>query len=55
MKNVRVFLSENFHILVATFSVYVNRHVLVMEVRAVFSDICKAFDRVWYKPSQHST
>ena len=30
MKNIRVFLSENFHILVAKFSVYVNRHVLVM-------------------------
>ena len=30
MKNIRVFLSENLHILVAKFSVYLNRHVFVM-------------------------
>ena len=30
MKNVRVFLSENYHILVVIFSIYLNRHVFVM-------------------------
>ena len=30
MKNIRVFLSENFHFLVVKFSVYLNRHVFVM-------------------------
>ena len=32
MKNIRVFLSENFHFLVVKFSVYLNRHVLVMKM-----------------------
>ena len=31
MKNIRIFLSENFHILVANFSIYLNRRVLVMD------------------------
>ena len=30
MKNIRFFLSENFHFLVVKFSVYMNRHVFVM-------------------------
>ena len=30
MKNIRVFLSENFHFLVVMFSVYLNRRVFVM-------------------------
>ena len=30
MKNIRVFLSENFHFLVVKFSVYLNRRVFVM-------------------------
>ena len=35
MKNVRFFLSENFHFLVVKFSVYLNRHVFVIDVRAI--------------------
>ena len=30
MKNIRFFLSENFHFLVAKFSIYLNRRVFVM-------------------------
>ena len=30
MKNIRIFLSENFHFLVVKFSVYLKRHVFVM-------------------------
>ena len=30
MKNIRIFLSENFHFLVVKFSVYLNRNVFVM-------------------------
>ena len=30
MKNINIFLSENFHFLVVKFSVYLNRHVFVM-------------------------
>ena len=30
MKNIRIFLSENFHFLLVTFSVYLNRRVFVM-------------------------
>ena len=32
MKNIRFFLSENFHFLVVKNSVYLNRHVFVMNV-----------------------
>ena len=32
MKNIRIFLSENFHFLVIKFSVYLNRRVFVMTV-----------------------
>ena len=32
MKNIRIFLSENFHFLVVKFSVYLNRHVFVLEI-----------------------
>ena len=35
MKNIRVFLSENFHFLVVNFSVILNRHVFVMSALAV--------------------
>ena len=31
MKNIRFFLSENFHFLVVNFSVYLNRRVFVMD------------------------
>ena len=31
MKNIRVFLSENFQVLEVKFSVYLNRHVFVMD------------------------
>ena len=30
MKNIRIYLSENFHLLLVKFSVYWNRHVFVM-------------------------
>ena len=30
MKNIRIFLSENFPFLVVKFSIYLNRHVFVM-------------------------
>ena len=30
MKNIRVFLSENFQFLEVKFSIYLNRHVFVM-------------------------
>ena len=30
MKNIGIFLSENFHFLEVKFSVYLNRHVFVM-------------------------
>ena len=33
MKNIRFFLSENIHVLVVKFSVYLNRHVYVMFYR----------------------
>ena len=32
MKNIRVFLSENFHFLVVYFSVFLNKHGFVMKV-----------------------
>ena len=35
MKNIRVFFSEIFHVLVVKFSVYLNRHVFVMLFFAV--------------------
>ena len=31
MKNIRILLSENFQFLVVKFSVYLNRHVFVMQ------------------------
>ena len=36
MKNIRGFLSENFHFLVIKFSVYLNRHVFVMNTMSSF-------------------
>ena len=33
MKNIRFFLSENLHFLVAKFSVYLNRHFFVMNIQ----------------------
>ena len=35
MKNIRFFLSENFHFLVVKFSVYLNRHVFVMDAHKI--------------------
>ena len=32
MKNIRIFLSDNFHFFVVKFSVYLNRHVFIMWV-----------------------
>ena len=32
MKNIRIFLSENFHFLVVKYSVYLNRHVFRNEL-----------------------
>ena len=32
MKNIRVFLSENFQFFEVKFSIYLNRHVFVMDV-----------------------
>ena len=32
MKNIRVFLSENFQFLEVKFSIYLNRHVFVMNI-----------------------
>ena len=34
MKNIRVFLSENFQFLVVKFSIYLNRRVCVMKSEA---------------------
>ena len=36
MKNIRIFLSENFCFLVVRFSVYLNRHVSVMSSELFF-------------------
>ena len=38
MKNIRVFLSENFHFLVVKFSSYLNRHVFVMNFISIMVD-----------------
>ena len=35
MKNIRVFVSENFQFLEVNFSIYLNRRVFVMDVRDV--------------------
>ena len=37
MKNIRFFLSENFHFLVAKFSEYLNRHIFVMTLGKYFA------------------
>ena len=43
MKNVRIFLSENFHVLVVKFSVYLNRQVFVMLYHmSSFSEVVNA-------------
>ena len=51
MKNIRVFLSENYQFLEMKFSVYLKRRVFVMfyqafdagkEIRAVFCNVSKA-------------
>ena len=42
MKNIRIFLSENFHFLVEKFSVYLNRLVFVM-VRCIEEYLDKLF------------
>ena len=38
MKNIRIFLPENFHFLVVKFSVYLNRHVFVMMILSMDSE-----------------
>ena len=67
MKNIRIFLSENFHFLVVKFSVYLNRHVFVK----VFTFNARVLQKVlslgldyfratfyptyfYYKPSKYS-
>ena len=35
MKNIIIFLSENFHFFVVKFSLYLNRHVFVMRLGTV--------------------
>ena len=42
MKNIRVFLSENFQFLEVKFSLYLNRHVFVMGLKS-------AFKKIYYK------
>ena len=37
MKNIRIFLPENFSFLVVKFSVYLNRRVFVMAIRFHFA------------------
>ena len=32
MKNIRIYLSENFHLLLVKFSIYWNRHVFKMDI-----------------------
>ena len=39
MKNIRIFLSENFHFLMVKFSVYLNRRVFVMYFKMSFVEI----------------
>ena len=44
MKNIRLFLSENFQFLVAKFSIYLNRRVFVMimhKMKAESKDLTK--------------
>ena len=47
MENIRNFLSENLHCLVVKFSVYLNRHVFVMDcsqaVGLMLAVLCVAF------------
>ena len=38
MKNIRVFLSENFQFLEVKFTIYLNRHVFVMHVNYMYID-----------------
>ena len=40
MKNIRVFLSENFPVLVVKFSIYLNRRVFVMSTEHKTKNIC---------------
>ena len=40
MKNIRVFLSENFKVLEVKFSIYLNRHVFVMFGKICLSKQC---------------
>ena len=39
MKNIKKFLSENFHFLVVKFSIYLNRRVFVMDLNNVERDV----------------
>ena len=41
MKNKRIFLSENFQFLEVKFSIYLNRHVFVMQLSLVYA-VCLA-------------
>ena len=39
MKNIRVFVSENFQFLVVKFSIYLNRRVFVMDILFVAKNV----------------
>ena len=43
MKKYQNFLSENFHFLVGKFSVYLNRHVFVMDIFFLFQVCFSAY------------
>ena len=44
MKNIRVFLSENFQFLEVKFSIYLNRRVFVMDAKLIISSFDKRGD-----------
>ena len=48
MKNIRIFLSENFQFLVVKFSVYLNSHVFVMT--CIFIENSEKYiDNIWFR------
>ena len=51
MKKIRVFLSENFQFFEVKFSIYLNRHVFVMEPFAYFLD--STFDYICFTMMFH--
>ena len=53
MKNIRFFLSENFHFLVVKFSVYLNRLVFVMSRCNSLAGVCTVCCLVCHSVSMH--